>query len=89
MLWTKGWSFRNFKKQGSLPAGKDVSQKVLNLQSGFAAAFENPLPNFVLQDLLVWLGGAALFALALHMKKLNARKFRKDEEYGSVRWGNG
>ena len=70
-----------------LTAGKDVSQKVLNLQSGFAAAFENPLPSFVPQDLLVGLFGAVLFALALHMRKLNAKKFRKDEEYGSARWG--
>ena len=69
-----------------LTAGKDVSQKVLNLQSGFAAAFENLLPSFVPQDLLVGLVGAALFALALHMRKLNAKKFRKDEEYGSARW---
>jgi len=70
-----------------LTAGKDVSTKVLNIQTGFAAAFENPLPSFVPQDLLVGLVGAALFALALHMRKLNAKKFRIDEEYGSARWG--
>ena len=70
-----------------LTAGNDVSQKVLNIQSGFAAAFENPLPSLYPQDLLVGLVGAALFALALHMRKANAKKYRKDAEYGSARWG--
>ena len=69
-----------------LTAGKDVSAKVLNIQSGFAAAFENPLPSFVPQDLLVGLVGAALVALAVHMRRANAKKYRKDAEYGSARW---
>jgi Type IV secretory pathway, VirD4 components len=70
-----------------LTAGRDISAKVLNMKSGFAAAFANPLPSFHTQDLLVGLVGAALFALALHMRKANAKKFRKDVEYGSARWG--
>ena len=69
-----------------LTAGRDISAKVLNMKSGFAAAFANPLPSFHTQDLLVGLVGAALFALALHMRKANAKKFRKDVEYGSARW---
>jgi len=68
-----------------LTAGKDISTKVLNIQSGFAAAFENPLPSFVLQDVLVGLVGAALVALTVQMKRANAKKYRKDAEYGSAR----
>ena len=70
-----------------LAAGVDVSAKVLNIQSGFAAAFDNPLPSFHPQDLLVGVIGAALIALMLHMKKQNAKKFRKGSEYGSARFG--
>ena len=70
-----------------LTAGKDVSQKVLNIQSGFAAAFQNPLPSFEPRDLLVGLVGAALVAIAIQMRKANAKKFRRDAEYGSARWG--
>jgi len=75
-----GQSFR-------LASGADISAKVLNLKTGFAAAFANPLPSLYLQDLIVGVIGAALIALALHMKKQNAKKYRKGIEYGSARWG--
>jgi type IV secretion system protein VirD4 len=70
-----------------LALGNDISAKVLNLNTGFAAAFEKPLPSFFPQDLLVGVIGAALVALMLHMKKQNAKKYRKGIEYGSARWG--
>jgi hypothetical protein len=71
-----------------LAAGADISAKVLHLSGGFAAAFENPLPSFHTQDLLVGIIGAALIKLALQIKKANAKKFRKGIEYGSARWGS-
>ena len=70
-----------------LADGADVSERVFNLQSGFAAAFSNPLPSFHLQDLIVGAVGAALVALILHNKKKNAKKYRKGTEYGSARFG--
>jgi len=70
-----------------LADGADVSERVFNLQSGFAAAFSNPLPSFHLQDFIVGAVGAALVALILHNKKKNAKKYRKGTEYGSARWG--
>jgi hypothetical protein len=70
-----------------LAGGADISAKVLNIQSGFAAAFANPPPSFHPVDLLVGVIGAALVALALQMKKANAKKYRKGMEYGSARWG--
>ena len=48
-----------------LAAGADISAKVLNIQPGFAAAFENPLPSFDPQDLLVGAIGTAVFTLLL------------------------
>jgi type IV secretion system protein VirD4 len=70
-----------------LAAGVDISQKVLHLSGGFAAAFSNIAPSFHTQDLLVGAIGAALIRLALTIKKANAKKFRKGIEYGSARWG--
>jgi type IV secretion system protein VirD4 len=61
-----------------LAAGTDLSAKVLHLNGGFAAAFANPLPSLHLQDMLVGAIGAALIRIALHMKKANAKKYRKD-----------
>jgi len=68
-----------------LTDGADFSETVFNLNTGFAAAFSNPLPSFHLQDLIVGIVGAALVALVLHNKKKNAKKYRKGIEYGSAR----
>ena len=70
-----------------LAPGADVSAKVLNLQHGFAAAFESLMPSFHLTDLLVGIIGAAVIWFAVWNKKKNAKKFRKDAEHGSARWG--
>jgi len=70
-----------------LAYGADISAKVLNIGGGFAAAFQNPLPSFHPQDLLIGLIGAAFIFLALQIKKQNAKKYRKGIEYGSARWG--
>ena len=37
---------------------------------------------------LVGIVGAVAFRLFIHMKSKKAKKFRRDEEYGSARWGN-
>jgi len=70
-----------------LAEGADMSERLLNIQGGFAAAFANPLPTLHPQDLLVGLAGTAFMALLLHIKKQNAKKYRRGIEYGSARWG--
>jgi type IV secretion system protein VirD4 len=70
-----------------LAEGADISAKILNLNSGFAAAFANPLPSFHPQDLIVGVIGAAVAAFMLWQKKQNAKKYRKGMEYGSARFG--
>jgi len=69
-----------------LAQGADLSGKLMNIQGGFAAAFAVPLPSFHPQDMLVGIVGAAIIVLMLQMKKANAKKYRKGEEYGSARW---
>ena len=70
-----------------LAVGADISAKVLNIKTGFAAAFSNPLPSFHTQDLLVGVIGAVIIFLALRVKRANAKKYRKGIEYGSARCG--
>ena len=70
-----------------LAAGADMSAKVINIQKGFAVAFENPLPSLHPHDLIAGLVCAVLIALMLQMKKENAKKIRKGVEHGSARWG--
>jgi len=70
-----------------LAQGADFNERVFNLNTGFAAAFSNPLPSFHIQDLIVGLVGMLITMLMLHMKKQNAKKYRRGIEYGSARWG--
>ncbi len=69
-------------------AGYDFASKFLNLTSGFALAFENPLPSLHSQDLLIGFLFGAVLRLVVYVKGKNAKKYRKGIEYGSARWGN-
>ena len=70
-----------------LAPGTDASQKLLHLGDGFSTAFSNALPSFNPIDLLIGLAGAVIVWIAVYVKGKNARKFRKNMEYGSARWG--
>ena len=67
--------------------GMDFSQKALHILDGFRLAFKSLLPSFHPADLLVGLLIAAALRLAVYVKGKNAKKFRKNMEYGSARWG--
>ena len=70
-----------------LAPGMDFSGKALHLMEGFAAAFQSALPSFHPIDLCVGAAAALLIRLAVYVKGKNAKKFRKNLEYGSARWG--
>jgi type IV secretion system protein VirD4 len=69
-----------------LSPGADFSAKALHIMEGFAAAFQSALPSFHPIDLCVGVAAALLIRLAVYVKGKNARKFRKNIEYGSARW---
>ena len=70
-----------------LAPGMDFSGKALHLMEGFAAAFRSALPSFHPIDLCVGVAAALLIRLIVYVKGKNAKKFRKNLEYGSARWG--
>ena len=70
-----------------LAPGMDFSGKALHLMEGFAAAFQSALPSFHPIDLCAGVAAALLIRLAVYVKGKNAKKFRKNLEYGSARWG--
>ena len=71
-----------------LAPGADFSAKVLHLTDGFAAAFQSLTPSFHPIDLCIGIGLAALLRLVVYIRGKNAKKYRKNVEYGSARWGN-
>ena len=70
-----------------LTVGAGASQKFLHLMDGLTAAFASPLPSFHPADLCVGVFLAAALRLVVYIKGRNAKKFRKNVEYGSARWG--
>ena len=70
-----------------LAPGMDFSGKALHLMEGFATAFSSLVPSFHPIDLCAGVAAALLIRLIVYVKGKNAKKFRKNLEYGSARWG--
>lgn len=69
-----------------LAPGTDFSGKALHIMEGLVLAFESSMPSFHPKDLCVGILIALSIRLAVYIKGKNAKKFRKDMEYGSARW---
>ena len=70
-----------------LSPGGDFAGKFLHFMEGLSTAFAVPLPSFHPADLCVGIAIAAAMRLGVYVKGKNAKKFRKNMEYGSARWG--
>lgn len=70
-----------------LAPGNDFSSKALNIMDGIEAAFSSILPSFHPIYLLVGIAAAVIIRLVVYFKGKNAKKYRKNIEYGSARWG--
>lgn len=81
------WLFSKVGAAFRLAPGADLSGKLLNIMQGFSEAFESPFPSFHPQDILIGIAGAVLIRLIVYVKSKNAKKYRKNVEYGSARWG--
>ena len=83
-----GWAFLKLGTAYRLAAGADFLTKVLGIGQTIGPAFADFAPGLNPVDWLVGIVGAVAFRLFIHMKSKKAKKFRRDEEYGSARWGN-
>jgi len=70
-----------------LASGSDMLAKIIGSMKTLSAAMASPFPSFVPFDLLIGAAGAGIIYAVVYSKKKNAKKFRKDVEYGSARWG--
>jgi len=78
--------FANLGEAVRLAPGADASQKLLGLGEGFSLAFRS-LGAGAVVDWLAGIAGAAAVRLIVYVKGKNAKKYRKNVEYGSARWG--
>ena len=70
-----------------LAPGADFAHKLMGLGQTIGPAFADFAPGLAPFDWLVGIVGAVGFRLLIYFKSKNAKKFRRDEEYGSSRWG--
>ena len=63
-------------------------KELIRLPQYIGPAFAELAPGLNLFDWLVGIIGALLFRGFIYYRTQNAKKFRRDEEYGSARWGN-
>jgi len=82
------WFFDKLGMAYRLAPGADFLKKLTGSMSTINTAFASLAPSFHPFDLLVGIAGAAIIFGIVWNKKRNAKKYRKDIEYGSARWGN-
>ncbi len=82
-----GLTATKFGQAWRFTGGAELGEKIMNLGEGFLAAMENPLPSVQPFDLCVGIAVAVVMRLIVYGKSQNAKKYRKNEEYGSARWG--
>ena len=70
-----------------LAPGVDFAHKLMGLGQSIGPAFADFAPGLAPFDWLIGIVGAVGFRLLIYFKSKNAKKFRRDEEYGSARWG--
>jgi len=70
-----------------LSAGVGFGPKIIGIMKTVGPAFRTIAPGLSGFDWLVGITGAALIRFIIYRKVKNAKKFRKDVEYGSARWG--
>ena len=82
-----GWACLKLGTAYRLAEGAGFGEKLLELGRSIGPAFADFAPGLAPFDWLVGLVGAVAFRLLIYFKSKNAKKFRRDEEYGSARWG--
>ena len=83
-----GWACLKMGTAYRLAAGANFGEKLLGLMQTIGVTFADFSPGLVPFDWLVGIVGAVGFRLLIYFKSKNAKKFRRDAEYGSARWGN-
>ena len=83
-----GWFCLKIGTAYRLATGTGFGEKLLGLGQTIGAAFASFAPGLAPLDWFVGIVGAAGFRLLIYCKAKKAKKFRRDAEYGTARWGN-
>ena len=82
-----GWFCLKIGTAYRLAAGAGFGEKLLGLGQTIGTAFASFAPGLAPLDWFVGIVGAVGFRLLIYCKAKKAKKFRRDAEYGTARWG--
>lgn len=83
-----GWFCLKIGTAYRLATGTGFGEKLLGLGQTIGVAFASFAPSLAPLDWFVGIVGAVGFRLLIYCKAKKAKKFRRDAEYGTARWGN-
>jgi len=81
------WIFLKLGTAYRMAPGADFAHKLTGIMQTIGPAFQNIAPGFNGMDWLIGIAGAVIIRLVVWNKAKKAKKFRRDIEYGSARWG--
>ena len=81
------WFFSKLGTAYRMAQGGNAGEKLFGMMEAIGPVFQNYAPGLGLFDLAVGIAGAVGLYFMVQSKIKKARKFRRDMEYGSARWG--
>ena len=81
------WFFSKCGTAYRMAAGANLGEKLFGMVKTIGPVFQSYAPGPELFDLAVGVAGAVILYFVVQSKIKKARKFRRDMEYGSARWG--
>lgn len=81
------WFFSKLGTAYRMARGGNAGEKLFGMMEAIGPVFQNYAPGLGLSDLAVGVAGAVGLYFMVQSKIKKARKFRRDMEYGSARWG--
>lgn len=81
------WFFSKLGTAYRMARGGNAGEKLFGMMESIGPVFQNYAPGLGLFDLAAGIAGAVGLYFMVQSKIKKARKFRRDMEYGSARWG--
>lgn len=81
------WFFSKCGTAYRMASGANLGEKLFGMVKTIGPVFQSYAPGLGLFDLAVGVAGAVILYFVVQSKIKKARKFRRDMEYGSARWG--
>ena len=81
------WFFSKCGTAYRMAAGANLGENLFGMVKTIGPVFQSYAPGLELFDLAVGVAGAVILYFVVQSNIKKARKFRRDMEYGSARWG--